>query len=35
VAELAAKLQADGAQSFVAAWNDLLGRIAAQRTALT
>jgi transaldolase len=33
--ELAAKLQADGAEQFVAAWNDLLGRIAAQRTALT
>ncbi len=35
VAELAAKLQADGAKSFVAAWNDLLERISAQRTALT
>ncbi|WP_460493031.1 transaldolase family protein [Dactylosporangium cerinum] len=33
--KLAAKLQADGAKSFVAAWNDLLGRIAAQRTTLT
>jgi transaldolase len=33
--ELAAKLQADGAKSFVAAWNDLLARIATQRTALT
>jgi transaldolase len=35
VTELAAKLQADGAKQFVAAWNDLLGRIAAQRAALT
>jgi transaldolase len=35
VAELAAKLQADGAKSFVAAWTDLLERIAAQRRALT
>jgi transaldolase len=35
VAELAAELQADGAKSFVAAWNDLMGRISAQRTALT
>jgi transaldolase len=34
VAELAAKLQADGAKSFVAAWNDLMGRVSAQRTAL-
>lgn len=33
--ELAAELQADGARQFVAAWNDLVGRIAAQRTALT
>jgi transaldolase len=33
--ELAAELQADGAKSFVAAWNDLMGRISAQRTALT
>jgi transaldolase len=33
--EFAAKLQADGARQFVAAWNDLMGRIAAQRTALT
>jgi len=33
--ELAAELQADGAKQFVAAWNDLMGRIAAQRTALT
>jgi transaldolase len=33
--ELAAVLQADGAKQFVAAWNDLLGRIAAQRAALT
>jgi transaldolase len=35
VAELAAELQADGAKSFVAAWNDLMARISAQRTALT
>jgi transaldolase len=35
VTELAAKLQADGAKQFVAAWNDLLGRVAKQRTALT
>jgi transaldolase len=35
VTELAAELQADGARQFVAAWNDLMGRIAAQRTALT
>jgi transaldolase len=35
VAGLAAQLQADGARQFVAAWNDLMGRIAAQRTALT
>jgi transaldolase len=34
-AEHAANLQADGAKSFVAAWNDLLERISAQRTALT
>lgn len=33
--EFAAKLQADGARQFVAAWNDLLARIAAQRAALT
>jgi transaldolase len=33
--EFAAKLQADGARQFVAAWNDLMARIAAQRTALT
>ena len=35
VTELATKLQAEGAKSFVAAWTDLLERIAAQRTALT
>jgi transaldolase len=35
VTELAAQLQANGAKQFVAAWNDLMGRIAAQRTALT
>ncbi|GAA4263271.1 transaldolase [Dactylosporangium darangshiense] len=35
VAELAAKLQTDGAKSFVAAWNDLMHRISEQRTALT
>ncbi|MEV4516340.1 transaldolase [Dactylosporangium sp. NPDC049525] len=35
VAELAAKLQADGAKSFVAAWNDLIERISAQRAAVT
>jgi transaldolase len=34
LAELAAHLQDDGAKQFVAAWNDLMGRIAAQRTAL-
>jgi transaldolase len=33
--ELAAMLQADGASQFVAAWNDLMARIAAQRAALT
>jgi transaldolase len=33
--ELAARLQADGAKQFVAAWSDLMGRIAAQRAALT
>jgi transaldolase len=35
VTELAAELQANGAKSFVAAWNDLMGRISAQRAALT
>jgi transaldolase len=35
LSELAARLQADGAKQFVAAWNDLMGRIAAQRAALT
>jgi transaldolase len=35
VPELAARLQADGARQFVAAWNDLMGRVAAQRAALT
>ncbi|WP_432842632.1 transaldolase [Dactylosporangium sp. CA-092794] len=33
-AGLAAKLQSDGAKSFVAAWNDLMGRISAQRAAV-
>jgi transaldolase len=31
VAELAAKLQVDGAKSFVASWNDLIERISTQR----
>jgi transaldolase len=35
VAELAAKLQTDGAKSFVTAWNDLMERISTQRTVLT
>jgi transaldolase len=35
VTQLAAQLQADGAKSFVAAWNDLMERISAQRGALT
>ncbi|WP_327004326.1 transaldolase [Dactylosporangium sp. NBC_01737] len=35
VAELAEELQADGAKSFVAAWNDLIERISAQRAAVT
>ncbi|MDA3625711.1 transaldolase [Saccharopolyspora sp. WRP15-2] len=34
VAALAAKLQSDGAASFVASWNDLLACISAQRDAL-
>ncbi|MEU6264093.1 transaldolase [Saccharopolyspora shandongensis] len=34
VAALAAKLQSDGAASFVASWNDLLACISAQREAL-
>ncbi|MER7282385.1 transaldolase [Dactylosporangium sp. NPDC000244] len=33
-AGLAAKLQSDGAKEFVAAWNDLLERISAQRAAV-
>lgn len=33
--ELAAKLQRDGAKSFVAAWNDLMTRISTQTLALT
>jgi transaldolase len=35
VGALAARLQEDGAKSFVSAWKDLLGRIAAQRASLT
>ncbi|MGH3491361.1 MAG: transaldolase [Actinopolymorphaceae bacterium] len=35
VAVLGEKLQRDGAQAFVTAWKDLLGRIAAQRAALS
>jgi transaldolase len=34
VAALAAKLQSDGAKSFVTAWNDLMSRVAAQSAAL-
>ena len=35
VGALAARLQEEGAKSFVSAWKDLLGRIAAQRASLT
>ncbi|MGW5363187.1 transaldolase [Actinopolymorpha pittospori] len=35
VGALAARLQEQGAKSFVSAWKDLLGRIAAQRASLT
>ena len=35
VTGLATKLQTDGAKSFVAAWNDLIERISAQRMVLT
>ncbi|MFG2040692.1 transaldolase [Dactylosporangium sp. NPDC048998] len=35
VAALAAKLQSDGAKSFVASWNDLVHRISVQRAAVT
>ncbi|MEQ4208537.1 transaldolase [Actinopolymorpha sp. B9G3] len=35
VRALADKLQRDGAQAFVTSWKDLLGRISAQRAALT
>ena len=34
VDQLAAKLQSDGAQSFIDAWNDLMARIEEQRTAV-
>ena len=34
VAAVAAKLQSDGAKSFVASWKDLLSRVATQRAAL-
>jgi transaldolase len=34
VDQLAAKLQSDGAQSFIDAWNDLMARIEDQRTAV-